>query len=573
MARTQERRARAVCVRCHSRKVKCDLEARPGGICSRCQHENHQCQPHIGPRKQRAIRSSLARARTDTSSPDRPVVAAEAAEAEITPQEAASSFSVLGNQPPNCSIPVNGADVSRLPNFIEGSSAILDASQACRLPPPVIAQALSDFYFRELFCLVPVLDRGQPETTTSVLLQQALYFAGSTMRQAAQPSAEWSAFRIYGRIKTLLFLHHDPSPFHMLAALCILGTWLPYSPDAITLDNPWQWTSMGIRLGIQLHLHEDGAYRSFTRPGRMRRIWWYLFINDTLQMSCCGRPGMFPLKETTVRLPEATDFEDPHDLGAASFCALASLCTHLRKAIDLGRYQNTPQDQVYSGLEDLIMWRERLPVGLNLFDMETRKPYHRPTVELYVFYLVTVILTCSLGRRDNSPCLKYVSMVASSCISRLYEEVLYHEDVQYLLPIHSWANLVAAIPRAFSDSDILNPNRIHELEICQQVLEKMSEKHTSASMIRGKIDTLGNLGVSMFPQADDLSPIPDQRKRDMARLFPFPMEFCPMLDLLHWGKDGGQGLDDLPALSMNSMDGQDWPVDWSLFLFDAPMNF
>ncbi|CAG8189330.1 unnamed protein product [Penicillium olsonii] len=570
MARTPDkRRARAVCVRCHSRKVKCDLEDRPGGICSRCQHENHQCHPHIGPRKQRAIRSSLTRYNVATSSPDRPVVAAER---EITPHETTSSFSVLGNQQPNCSIPVNGADIARQPTFIEGGAVILDVSQACRLPPPVIAHALSDFYFRELFFLVPVLDRGQSETSTSILLQQALAFAGSTMREASIPSAEWSAFSIYGRIKTLLFLHHDPSPFHMLATLCILGTWLPYSPEAITLDNPWQWTGMAIRLGIQLHLHEDGAYRSFTHPGKLRRIWWYLFINDTLQMSCCGRPGMFPLKETSVPLPETTDFEDPTDLGAAAFCALASLCTHLRKTIDLRRYQDTPQDQVYSSLEDLIMWRERLPVGLNLFDMEQRTAYHRPAVELHIFYLVTVIMICSLGRRDNSTCLKYASIVASSCISRLYEEVLYHEDVKYLLPIHSWANLVAAIPRAFSDSDIINPDRMHELKISQQVLEKMSEKHTSASMVRGKINTLGNLGATMFPRADDLSHVPEERRKDMTRLFPFPLKFCPILELLHCSNDGDQDLNDLPTLSMDGMDYQDWPVDWTLFLFDAPMS-
>ncbi|CAI7567354.1 unnamed protein product [Penicillium bialowiezense] len=560
---SDKRRARAVC-------VKCNLEDRPGGACSRCQNEGHECQPHIGPRKQRALRTSLAGSNFAASSPNRSVAATESV---ITSQEtSSSSFSVLGNQPPNCSAPANGADLSRQPTFIEGSALILDTSQACRLPPPVIAQALSDFYFRELFHFVPVLDHGQSETTKSVLLQQALCFAGSTMRQVTEASADWSTFSIYGRMKTLLLLHQDPSPFHMLAALCVLGTWLPYSPDAITLDNPWQWTGMAIRLGIQLHLHEDGTYRSFTHPGRLRRIWWYLFINDTLQTACCGRPGMFPLKETTVPLPEKTDFENPTELGAASFCALASLCVHLKKAMDIGRHQNTPPNEVYRALEELKMWRELLPVELNLFDMETRKAYDRSVVELYIFYLVTVILACSLGRRDNSPCLKHVSMVASSGISRLYEEILHHEDVQYLLPIHAWANLVAAIPRAFSESDILNPNRMHELNISHQVLETMSKKHTSAAMVRGKIDGLSNLGTSLFPQADEFSPIPEERRKEMALLFPFPSSFCPMLDLLSSSRFGSDSMNDISALSMDSMDGQDWPVDWSLFLLEAPME-
>ncbi|KAJ5351788.1 hypothetical protein N7452_000762 [Penicillium brevicompactum] len=563
---SDKRRARAVCIT----QVKCNLEDRPGGACSRCQHEGHECQPHIGPRKQKALSTSLAGSNFAAVSPARSIATGEPE--TLSQENSSSSFSVLGNQPPNCSIPVNGADISKQPTFIEGSALILDTSQACRLPPPVIAQALSDFYFRELFYLVPVFDHGQSETPNSVLLQQALCFAGSTMRQPMEPSADWSSFSIYGRMKTLLFLHQDPNPFHMLAALCVLGTWLPYAPDAITLDNPWQWTGMAIRLCIQLHLHEVGAYSSFTHPGRLRRIWWYLFINDTLQMACCGRPGMFPLKETTVPLPEKTDFESPTELGAASFCALASLCVHLRKAIDLGRHQNTPQHEVYHALDELKMWRELLPIELNLFEADTRKAYNRPMVELYIFYLVTVILTCSLGRRDSSPCLKHVSMVASSCISRLYEEILYHEDVQYLLPIHSWANLVAAIPRAFSDSDLLNPHRTHELNICEQVLETMSKKHTSASMVRGKIGSLGNLGTSMFPQADDSSPIPDERRMEMANLFSVPLSFCPMLDLLSSSRVGTDNLNDISALSMDSMEGQDWPVDWSLFLLEPLME-
>jgi hypothetical protein len=552
-------------------QVKCDLEDRPGGICTRCQHEGRECQPHIGPRKQKAIRSSLAGSNFGASSPIRTVPTTVQ---EGTPQQTpSSSFSVLGNQPPNCSSAINGVAHPKQPTYVEGSELILDISRACLLPPPIIAQALADFYFRELFFFVPVFDRGQPELSTSPLLQQTLCFAGSTMRRATGPSAEWSAHSIYGRIKTLLFLHHDPSPFHMLVTLCVLGTWLPYTPDAVVLDNPWQWTGMAIRLGIQLHLHENEAYRSLTHPGRLRRVWWYLFINDTLQMSCCGRPGMFPLEETTVPLPEQTDFESP-GIESASFCALASLCTHLRRVIDLGRNQSTPQDEAYSGLEILMTWREHLPFELRLFDMEARQAYNRPIVELYIFYLVTIILTCSLGRRDNSPCLKYVSMVASSCISRLYEEILYHEEVQYLLPIHSWANLVAAIPRAFSDSDILNPNRAYELKISYQVLEKMSEKHTSAVMVQGKISGLGSLGASLFPHADNMGSRLDGRIKNMALLFPFPSSFCSMLELLQSAENSGSQVSNtLPALSTDNIDGQDWPVDWSFFLFDSSMTF
>ncbi|CAI7607617.1 unnamed protein product [Penicillium glandicola] len=563
-----QRRARAVCTRCHSRKIRCDLEGRPSGSCSRCEDEGHTCQPHIGPRKRRrALRSSLYSSDTSFLSPSRAV---STVAQENTAEEATHSpFRPLGHRDITCLGPGNVNDLQQ-PNPIHGSQLTLDISQACCLPPPVLAQALTDFYFRELHHLVPILDRGQTEIATSTLLQQCLYFAGSTMRQKAAP-AEWTTFAIYGRIKTLLFLHHDPAPLNMLSALCIISTWLPYPPDAIVLDNPWQWVGMGIRLAIQLHLHENETYSRLEHPGRARRMWWYLFISDTMQTACCGRLGMFPL-ETSVPLPVPSDFKDP-DLGSHVFCQLAQLCTQLRKILDLARVDHTPLEQVYSSLDGLRLWREQLPLEIKLFDIETRQPYSRPVSELYIFYLVTVILTCFLGRRDNPSLFKYASMVASSCISRLYEEILYHEDVQYLLPVHSWANLVAGIPRAFSDNDALNPDRDQEIRISKQVLEIMSEKHTSAALVLSKVKSFNNMRADAFiSQADSTwGALPVPGKMHLAQLFPFPSSFCPMLELLKTAEtSGNQPPDALPTLPMDS---NDWPIDWSSFLFDGLVNF
>ncbi|CAI7640399.1 unnamed protein product [Penicillium pancosmium] len=330
--------------------------------------------------------------------------------------------------------------------------------------------ALKDFYFKELFPLVPVLDRQQTEMDDSILIQQCVCFAGSTMRQSTEP-AEWSPTAIYGRIKTLLFLRHDPDPFNMLAALCILETWLPYSADAIVLDSPWQWTGMAIRLALQLHLHEEETYRHLPKPKTATRIWWYLFNNDTLQMACTGCPGMFPIDGSSIPLPEPSDFDTP-DTEAHVFCALVSLCKLLRKILELGRSDKTSREEVQSALDKLIQWRDRLPDDLQLFDESrtSRRPYNRLVLELHIFYLVTAILTFFLGRRDNPSLFKYASMAASSCIPRLYEEILFHEDASYLLPIHSWANLVAAIPHTFSDCELLNPSHAEELKISQQVL-------------------------------------------------------------------------------------------------------
>lgn len=397
------------------------------------------------------------------------------------------------------------------------------------------------------------------------------------MRQSSSP-AEWSSSAIYGRIKVLLLLHHDASPLNMLTSLCIMGTWLPYTPEAIVLDNPWQWTGMAIRLALQLQLHAEETYSALQHPGRVRRMWWYLFNSDTLQMACSGRPGMFPLQETRARLPVPSDFDNP-DIGAWMFCNLTSLCRLLRKVLELGKADKSSQGEVYSTLDELSLWRQSLPSFLQLFDesSKTRQTYNRIVVELHIFYLVTTILTCFLGRRENSSLFKYSSMAASSCIARLYEEILLREEVTYLLPIHSWAHLVAAIPRAFSDSDLLNPDRAYEFQISEQTLGILSKKHTSATAIQSRINALGGSSAGTFPtQADTMwdsipAQIQDEKKQRVLSLFHFPANFSPMLDLLSSARSlgGAQPPHSLPI----DNDADDWSVDWSSFLFDSAMSF
>lgn len=397
------------------------------------------------------------------------------------------------------------------------------------------------------------------------------------MRQPAGGS-DWSPFSIYGRIKTLLFVRQDPCPFNMLSALSILSTWLPYSPEAVVLDSPWQWTGMAIRLGIQMHLHKAESYNQLQNPGLIRRTWWYLFVADTLQMACCGRPGMFPLKDTSVPLPQITDFENP-DIGAHVFCQVTRLCLDLQKILDLGRDNEGTREQAYQTMDKLKQWREILPIELQLFGpAQERQVYSRPVVELHIFYLVAVVLTCFLGRRDNTSLLKYLSITASSCMSRLYEEILYREEVQYLVPIHSWTILVAAIPRIFCDMDILNSHRADDGRISQQVLEKMSEKHSSAGMVQSKIQSISNLGISMFPVQFDAmwSGLPAPSSDDKTyinAMLPFPGSFCPILEsVMTMESSENEPLGSLPSVPTDS-DVQDWPVDWSFFLYDGHMSF
>lgn len=458
-------------------------------------------------------------------------------------------------------------------NEAKQADIIVQITQAAHCPPAVVSQALADFYFCELHHTVPILDRGQNELESSLLLQQALYFAGSAMRRSPEGPTEWSTSAIYKRIKTLIYLNHDPVPLNTLSALCILASFPMQEGYGVALDNPWQWVGMAIRLALQLQMHNESLYGQFAHPGRMRRIWWYLFVNDTMQMGCSGRPGMFPLSECNVRPPTVADFDTPNS-EAHFFCELIPLCQKLREVLQMGKIDNTSQAQVFSMLGSLRIWRENLSHELHLFDKtkEIRKRYNRAVAELHIFYLVTIILTCFLGRRENSPLLKCASIVASSCISRLYEEILYHEGTSFLLPIHAWANLVASIPRTFSKDD-QSPYQTNEKSISRMVLEKMGEKHPAVLLVQQRIDEIGQAGASAFSASDTPPDAPDvaltsttETAQEILSLFPYPLSFCPTLELLE-PYSSGKEQPDLFSDLLADVNNWDWSVDWSSFLF------
>ncbi|KAI0144087.1 hypothetical protein F4776DRAFT_458192 [Hypoxylon sp. NC0597] len=46
-------RARVVCIRCHDRKVRCDLSSRQGDTCRHCQQDRAPCRIYVGARRKR----------------------------------------------------------------------------------------------------------------------------------------------------------------------------------------------------------------------------------------------------------------------------------------------------------------------------------------------------------------------------------------------------------------------------------------------------------------------------------------------------------------------------------------
>lgn len=245
---------------------------------------------------------------------------------------------------------------------------------------------------------------------------------------------------------------------------------------------------------------------------------------------------------------------------------------------------NTQRAPVSSGQLDPIIialrrWIDELRDDLRLYDENAeRLPYNRVVSELYIFYFVCIILLYLLpGSHRNSPLLCSASIVASSCIARLYEDILYHEDVTFLLPIHGWVNLVAAVPQIYCIAKFPSQKSTcdEELDIITSVLTELHSKYPSAGPVIRKIArfrqsgiTFSGLGstVAAAGMAEDVGHA-DAVFGNLDALFPFPNSISPKINLLRPAVDAMQNMVDSNFMPFN-VDEMTWTFNW----LDSSMN-
>ena len=293
---------------------------------------------------------------------------------------------------------------------------------------------------------------------------------------------------------------------------------------------------------------------------------------------------MFRERDLNVTLPTSDDFPQPCT-SAMVFCAMTRLCMQISKVQEMSTRQvEVETTDIADATSSLKSWMHNLPAGLRLYDdLGRRQSWSRPVVELHIFYFICIILIYLLpGAHRRSEVLGTASIVASSCALRLYEEILHREQVPYLLAIHSWTTLVAAIPQkhCLIRHSNLSAACAEELDIGRAILLQMREKYTSADTALQKFDSL--------QQADSVgclqpNPLPANRRNgavparndgphmgswedrcDVASLFPFPESFSAKMLLLGQQPCSGSDETSEDILSLEASMGQDtfsWPND------------
>jgi hypothetical protein len=231
-------------------------------------------------------------------------------------------------------------------------------------------------------------------------------------------------------------------------------------------------------------------------------------------------------------------------------------------------------------------WPQSLPADLVLYDSNgQRRPYCKSTNHLYIMYFVTIIFAIFRCRpSDNRSRATLLTVVASSCMIRFFEELYHHEQILQLLPINGFFLMLAAIPQIYYHPQTPAKERLREeeLSVIRTILAQLRIKYGGCDMVLRKISRLQDEELQGRPSKsllfDDRQALETWGELPFLsvsrQLFPFPAETFPNLDLLGEEVLGSHEIDlsdlfpvegSLEEWSFNDpqlwidVDGFDWP--------------
>ncbi|KAJ5391387.1 hypothetical protein N7509_006877 [Penicillium cosmopolitanum] len=465
------------------------------------------------------------------------------------------------------------------------SKKLIQAVSATTLPPKAQVEAFADSYFDRFYHRAPLIDRADLSTEDpSVLVSQAICMVGSLLRHSGPDSPLGDAEHYYGKVKTLLYTNYEPDQRNVLKALCLLSFRNLTPPKVVSLDCSWQWLGMATRLAYQMGLHRESTYAQLPNPGNARRIMWSLFVSDRHQTACFGRPSIIRASEFDIRLPTIDDFEQ-QDTKAELFIQHANLSIILGGIVDRhAQKSEMTQNEAISILESLQQFINNIPSQLQLYEGSNRRPFRPDIYEFHANYFVCLIVFFRLfGHAFPALTVSAASLVASSCIARLYEQFLYRDEMNYLTPLHNWFVMVGCAPQIHHNATCQGRDKLcnEELPILTNALRYMRLKSPPAGVLLDIIERLSEVNsngltpsVSSVPQEGSPTEEPWLAQLPHAvllnSLFPFPGSLSPRLSIIQGINDELNDLAVLDRMVEQEDDDLEWIFnEYQLNYFDA----
>lgn len=196
---------------------------------------------------------------------------------------------------------------------------ILRIQQVTELPPRAVRDGLLDAFWTRCYPWTPVVERSwideRSPGTTSLLLQHAIFLAGSRVRA---PVAGYPSEDFYKKARLLFWMGAEDDPIINIASACLLQWWNPEGPERVSLDTSSFWVRVCVGLAYQVGLHREPSGKP--DAGLRKRIWWSLVTRDCLINAGHGRPRAIDLKLADVSPISVLDFDGvagPADLFSA----------------------------------------------------------------------------------------------------------------------------------------------------------------------------------------------------------------------------------------------------------------
>ncbi|RFU33870.1 hypothetical protein B7463_g2470, partial [Scytalidium lignicola] len=317
--------------------------------------------------------------------------------------------------------------------------AVLDLYGSFILPSPEIADSFVAAFFDRVHPTLPIIDRSgfmkryysaaTKPSNTSLLLIQSILLSGSTTFE--HPSLNLSygevSWRLYGRAKALVDNRFEQDRLVLVQAHLLFSTFVSDSCDD-TIQNMWLSLGSAIRIaqGLGMHRSLGKANASDSMRRQWKRIWWSLFVHDTLCSFEWGRPRAINLADSDVEELNEIDFqpEDPGSLPSTEhtqfFLELYKLCLIIADWLDLlrpggpRRHKVSTLDRSLRTLEllaDLENWHKSVPAILR--PPENLVGFSLWTATLHITYQA-VLLRFSTLLSDGADTMSRAAMEISS---------------------------------------------------------------------------------------------------------------------------------------------------------------
>lgn len=206
--------------------------------------------------------------------------------------------------------------------------------------------------------------------------------------------------------------------------------------------------------------------------------------------------------------------------------------------------QPVPPHKALRFTQALCKWVKELPDDIQLYNADgSRKAFNRPICELFIKYFAAIILLHLLqGEINRQRCPSSRSLIAASCMSRLYEEIYYREQACCLLPINGFFCMLASLPLLYYQPQSKEKKfiRQEEIEIICSIMRSMQPKYGGSEMVLTKIQRLEkevHASVQRYLQETGASGLPGDGilhtpHQYLEELFPFPSTICTHMDLI-----------------------------------------